>query len=179
MPGFIKRILGRDPASKIKNIQYLGNIRSADGIAALIRYLGNENVEIRRAASSSLEQHWLTGNRDAIVALTKALNDPDAEVRKNSALALGEFISKSAASGECEAAKGALIRLLGREGDEDVIKCVVVGLAHIQDNALIGPMAEGFSAKDKKTVAMAIDAINDMLPTRTRLEMKRALRSKL
>lgn len=170
-------MLGRDVASRVKNIQYLGNVRSTDGITELIKYLGDENAEIRRAASYALEQHWMTGNTNAVVALTKALNDANAGVRKNAALGLGEFISRSAASKECDAAKQAMIRLLELESDEGVIKGAVVGLAYIQDNALIGSMAEAFKAKDKKIVAMAIDAINDLLPTKVRLEMKSALRS--
>jgi HEAT repeat protein len=177
VPGLFDKILGRDMASRVKNIQYLGNVRSADGIAKLIKYLDDENAEIRIAASCALEQHWLTGNTSAIVALTGSLNDPDAEVRKNAALGLGEFVSRSAASNECDAAKQSMIQLLKRERDERVIKSVVVGLAHIQDSALIGPMVEAFRAKDKNIIAMAIDAINDHLPTKTRLEMKRALRS--
>ncbi len=179
MPGFVDRILGRDIESRVKEIQYLGNVKSPEGIVKLIKYLGDDNAEIRKAAADSLEQHWLTGNTGAIVALTKALGDPSAGVRKNAALGLGEFVSKSRASKECDAAKWALVRLLEREGDESVIKNAVVGLAHIQDPALVGPIATAFETKDKKTVAMAIDAINDMLPTKARLEMKRALRSRL
>jgi vesicle coat complex subunit len=141
--------------------------------------MGDENAEIRRAASCSLEQHWMTGNANAVLALTGALDDTSATVRANVALALGEFVSRSTASRECEAAKQAMIRRLGQESDTAVIKGVVVGLAHIQDSALISSMADAFKTKDKKTVAMAIDAINDMLPTKVRLDMKKALRSML
>lgn len=179
VPELFDIILRRDMASRIKNIQYLGNVKSTDGIAELIKCMGDENAEIRRAASCSLEQHWMTGNAQAIAALTKALGDTNAAVRVNVAMGLGEFVSRSSASKESEEAKQAMIRQLREERDAGVIKGVVIGLAHIQDSALISPMAEAFRIHDKKTVAMAIDAINDMLPTKVRLDMKKALRSVL
>lgn len=176
VPGFFDKLLGKDVESKVKTIEGLGNLRSPDVIAKLTRYLGDENAGIRIAASASLEQQWLTGDAAAIAALTKALGDPVPEVRKNAALALGEFVSK-AVSGEYGEAKQGLIRLLERESDPGIIKNAVLGLAHIQDEALIDAMVEALKPKDKKTVAMAIDATNDMLPTKARLAMKRALRS--
>jgi HEAT repeat protein len=121
----------------------------------------------------------MTGNAQAIAAMTKALSDTNAAVRVNVAMGLGEFVSRSTASKECEEAKQAMIRQLREERDAGVIKGVVIGLAHIQDSALISPMADAFRTHDKKTVAMAIDAINDMLPTKVRLDMKKALRSVL
>jgi HEAT repeat protein len=177
MSGFLNKMLGRDVAGKLRTIQYLGNARSQDGIAQLNKYLDDDNVEIRRAAARSLEQHWITGNKDAILALTKALDDADKAVRENAALALGEFVSKSPGGKECEAAKQALVRLISSDGDEGVIKKAVLGLAHTNDSAFIGPMVDAFKGKDKKLITMSIDAINDMLPTQARLDMKKALRS--
>jgi HEAT repeat protein len=177
VPGLFDIILRRDMASRIKNIQYMGNVKSSDGITVLIKCMGDENAEIRRAASSALEQHWMTGNSQAIAALTKALGDPNEDVRVNVAMGLGEFISRSTPSKDCEEAKQAMIRQLMEERDVRVIKGVVVGLAHIQDGALIGPMVDAFRTKDKKIVIMAIDAIDDFLPTQARSDMKKALRS--
>jgi len=111
------------------------------------------------------------------MALIRALDDTDKSVRKIAALALGEFVSRSMEAKESGAAKQALIRLIKSESDESVIKNAVLGLAHTDDREFIGPMADAFKDKDKKLITMAIDAINDMLPTQARLDMKKALRS--
>jgi HEAT repeat protein len=177
MPGLFDKLLGKDIATRVQNIQYLGNLDSESSIPKLIKALSDEAVVIRRAASSALEQHYRTGDRNAIVALINVLNDPDTEVRKNAALGLSEFTTKSQDAELCASAKKELIKLLEKENDESVMKSIVVGLAIIQDTALTGPMIEAFRPKGKKTVAMAIDAINDLPSTEIRLEMKKALRT--
>lgn len=179
MPGFFDKVLGKGTASRVQDIQYLGNMKEAGSIAKLIKYLGDENAEIRRAAAGALEQHWMSGDTKAIVALTKALGDTDTGVRQKAALGLGEFVSKSASVKECDQAKQAIIALIKRETDEGVIKSAVIGLTYIQDDSLIKPMSEAFIGKDKKAIVTAIDAINDLPPTEARLEMKKALRSVL
>jgi len=177
MSGLLNKLLGTDVAGTVKKIQYYGNAKTQEGIPKLIQYLGDGNVEIRRAAARAMEHHWMTGNKDAIVALTSALDDADGEVRKNAALGLGEFLSKSNNSGESSAARQALIRLLQAENERDVIISAVVGLGYLQDGNLIGPMADALKAKDRKIISAAIDAIGNLTPTDVRLEMKKALRS--
>lgn len=177
MSGLLHRILGTDVAGTVKKIQYYGNAKTQEGIPKLIQYLGDGNVEIRRAAARALEHHWMTGRKDAIKALTKVLDDPDGGVRKYAALALGEFLSKSAATEECAMARQAMIKLLYSETDGVIIKSTIIGLGYLQDGNLIAPMAEALRSKDKKIISMAIDAIGNMPPTDVRLEMKKALRS--
>jgi HEAT repeat protein len=179
MPGFFNKLIGKDVASRVQDIQYLGNMDSYSSIPKLIKALGDDAVEVRRAAALALGQHSRTGNDDAILALTKALGDNDAEVRKYTALSLGDFIVASKDVGKAGDAKKALVGLLESESDPDVIKNIVISFAQIQDIALIGPIANALKSKDKKTISMAIDAINNFLATDTRLEMKKALRSLL
>ena len=178
MSGFFQKILGTDTAGTIKKIQYYGNAKTQEGIPKLIQYMEDDSVDIRRAASRALEHHWMTGRKDAIKVLTKALEDPDGEVRKNAALAIGEFLSKAPASAEePRAARQAMLGLLGAENDADVLKSAVMGLGYLQDGSLITPMADALRSKDKKIITAAIDAIGNMPPTEVRLEMKKALRS--
>lgn len=178
MSGLFQKILGTDTAGTLKKIQYYGNAKTQEGIPKLLEYIKDENAEFRRAAARALEHHWMTGNRDAIIALTGALGDSDREVRMNAALALGEFLSKSrATAAESDVARQALIRLLQEEGDVEIIKSAVVGLGYLQDVSLIAPMAEALKAKDRKIISAAIDAIGNLPQTDVRLEMKRALRS--
>lgn len=177
MAGFFQKILGTDVPGTVKKIQYYGNAKTQEGIPKLIQYLGDEHVEIRRAAAAGLEHHWMTGNTEAIAALSKALGDTDPGVRKNAALGLGEFVSKC--QGNCGEAKQALIGLLSQESDESVLKSAILGLGYVQDGNLIGPMIEALRQKETKTIAMAIDAIGNLPPTEVRLEMKKALRSLL
>jgi HEAT repeat protein len=179
MSGFFNKILGKDIASRVQAIQYLGNMDSSESIPKLIKALDDDAPEIRRAAVIALEQHSRTGDKDAIIALTKTVNDADAGVRKSAAMTLGSFITRSNDAAEREQAKKELIRRLEKESDQSVIKGIVVALANIQDTALIGPMAEAFKTKDKKVITMAIDAINDLPSTDVRLDMKKALRSVL
>ncbi|WP_048198231.1 HEAT repeat domain-containing protein [Methanocella arvoryzae] len=178
MSGFFQKILGTDTAGTVKKIQYYGNAKTQEGIPKLIQYMSDESVEIRRAASRALEHHWMTGRNDAIAVLTRALGDADMEVRKNSSLALGEFLSKAAVSAEePRAARQALIRLLQGEKEAEVIKSTILGLGYLQDGSLITPMADALRAKDKKIISQAIDTIGNLPPTEVRLEMKKALRS--
>lgn len=177
MAGFFQKILGTDMAGTLKKIQYYGNAKTQEGIPKLIQYLVDDNVEIRRAACTAIEHHWMTGNTGAIVALTKALDDADTIVRKNAALGLGEFISKSNIASDCQMAKQAVIQRLLVESDESALISTIVGLGYIQDGNLIIPMADAMKSKDKKIISMAIDAIGNMPPTEARLEMKKALRS--
>ncbi len=177
MPGFFDKLLGKDASSKVQNIGYLGNMKDDASRAKLINFLDDESAEVRRAAAAALEQHFTSGSVEAIAALTKALGDPDAIVRKNAVLSLGGFISKSPAAGESGRAKQAIIGLINRETDEGILKNAVISLANVQDQALMGPMAEAFKGKEKKAITMAIDAIDDLPPTDARTEMKKALRS--
>jgi vesicle coat complex subunit len=179
MPGFFGKLLGKDAESKVQSIGYLGNMKDDASRAKLIKFLSDESVEVRRAAATALEQHFTSGSVEAIRALTKALDDPDAIVRKNAVRSLGGFISKSPDAGESGKAKQAIISLIRRETDEGVLKNAVIGLANVQDQALMGPIADAFRGKDKKAITMAIDAINDLPPTDARMEMKKALRSVL
>lgn len=179
MSGFLNRMLGIDEAGTLKKIQYLGNAKNPDGIPDLIRYLGHEHTAFRQGACCALEHHWMTGNSDAIVALTKALDDADSRVRKDAALALGEFVSKSTATRECDAAKLAMIGCLKRETDEGAIKGLIIGFASFQDTNLSSQIAEALAGKDKKIISMAIEAIGNMPQTDVRIELKKALRSVL
>lgn len=179
MPGFFDKILGKDVESKVKSIQYLGNMDSAGSVPKLVKALDDEAVEVRRAASLALGQHSATGDRNAVTALVKALGDADAGVRMNAALSLGDFVAGLKSAGDGDAVKKALVGLLDREADPGVIKNAVISLANIQDTALIGPMAGALKPKGHQMITMAIDAINDLPPTSVRLEMKKALRSVL
>lgn len=179
MPGFFDRLLGKDVAGKVHNIGYLGNMKDDASRMKLIKFLDDENAEVRRAAATALEQHFTSGSVEAIAALTKALEDPDAGVRKNAVLSLGGFISKSPAAGESDKARQAIVNLIERETDEGILKNAVISLANLQDPSLIGPMADAFKGKDKKAISMVIDAIDDLPPTDIRMEMKKALRTLL
>ena len=108
MPGFFNKLLGKDPEGRARSVQVLANLDSASSIPKLITALGDEAVEVRRAAASALEAHGRTGNAGAIVALTKALNDQDAEVRKAAALSLGGFVPVSAGSIESRRVEGSI-----------------------------------------------------------------------
>ncbi len=179
MSGFLNKILGKDVASRVQAIQYLGNMDSSESIPKLIKALNDDSAEVRRAAAIALDQHSRTGDKNAIAALISALSDTDAGVRKNAALAIGSYIPKSSDVAESEQAKKELIKLLEKESDHSVIKSIIVALANIQDKALIGPMAEALKPKDKKVITIAIEAINDLPSTDVRLDMKKALRSVL
>lgn len=179
MPGFFDKLLGKDAQGKVQSIGYLGNLKDEASMMKLIKFLEDENVDVRRAAAAALEQHFTSGSVKAIAALTKALDDPDAGVRKNAALSIGGFIAKSPDSGESKAAKQAIIALMKREADESVIKNAVISLANVQDASLTGPMADALKGKEKKIIATAIDAIDNLLPADIRMEMKKALRSLL
>ncbi len=170
-------MLGKDPESRARSIQVLANLDSASSIPKLIRALGDEAVEVRRAAALALEPHGRTGDAGAIIALITALGDSDPEVRRAAALSLGEFVSVSAASAESGPAKGALIKLLENEHDEGVLKNAVVALAHIDDPTTVVRLVEAFRPKDKKAIRIAIDAIDDLPLTDVRLDMKKGLRS--
>ena len=56
------------------------------------QYLHDESVAVRRAAISSLEQQWPTGDSLGLIALTTSLTDADPQVRSVAATAIGEFI---------------------------------------------------------------------------------------
>jgi HEAT repeat protein len=177
MPGFFNKLLGKDPEGRARSVQVLANLDSASSIPKLITALGDEAVEVRRAAASALEPHGRTGDADAITALTTALNDKDAEVRKAAALSLGGFVPVSAGSTESIKAKEALIKILEKEGDTGVLNNLVLALAQIQDPAMIKPMVEALGPKDKKVIGMAIDAIDNLPATDIRIDMKKGLRS--
>jgi HEAT repeat protein len=177
MPEFFNRLLGKDAESRAEAVQVLANLDSASSIPKLIKALGDEAVEVRRAAASALEPHGRTGDGRAIAALTKALGDTDAEVRKFAAQSLGEFVQASAGSAESGMAKDALIKLLGQERDEGVIKSAVMALARIQDPTTVARMVEAFMQKDKKLVRVAIEGIDDLPSNDFRLDMKKGLRS--
>ncbi|HMK45337.1 MAG TPA: HEAT repeat domain-containing protein [Methanocella sp.] len=179
MISFLKGILGTDVAGTTRKIRYLGNAKTEEGIPTLINHLQDENIQIRRAASEALEHHWMTGRQDAIAALTNALGDTDPVVRKNAALGIGEFISKCTSVEECAAAKKAMIQRLIIESDEKVIMSMVAGLAYAHDTNLTAQFADAFATRDKKTIGMAIDMINNLPQTDIRMEMKKALRSLL
>ena len=179
MPGFFNKIMGKDVAGRVQEVQYLGNMESHSSMPKLAKALGDEAVEVRRAAALAMGQHSRTGDKGATAALEKALGDPDTEVRRNAVLSLGDFIGSVKDAGEADSAKKALIGLLERESDAGVIKNIVLSLARIQDAALIGPMVDALRTKDKKTIAMAIEAVDNLRVTDTRLEMKKALRSLL
>lgn len=179
MPGFFDKLLGKDVQGKVQGIGYLGNMKDEASLMKLIKYLEDESPGVRGAAATAMEQHFMSGNTKAIAALTKALDDADAGVRKNAALSLGVFISKAPSAPESSAAKQAIIELLKRETDEGTIKNTVICLANIQDTALISQMTDAIKGKGHKVISMSIDAINDLPPTDIRLEMKKALRSVL
>jgi HEAT repeat protein len=179
MPGFFNKLLGKDPEGRARSVQVLANLDSASSIPKLITALGDEAVEVRRAAASALEPHGRTGDARAIAALITALNDSDSDVRKYAALSLGEFISRSPAGVESGGAKGALVRSLENEHDESVLRNVVVALAQINDPAMVSPMVSALRMKDKAVIRIAIDAINDLPSTDVRLDMKKGLRSVL
>lgn len=178
MSGLLDKVLRRDTGTRVKMIQYLGNVKSPEGIAELIRYMSDENVEIRRAACCSLEQHWMTGNKNALIAMTKALEDPDGEVRKKAATGIGGYVTKSPYTfDENEAAKKALIRMIKAESDPEITRWAAFALGMIHDPSVIGQMAEAFKGKDRKTITMSIDAINDLPQSQVRTDMKMALRA--
>jgi HEAT repeat protein len=179
MPGFFDKLLGKDPQSRARSIQVLANLDSTSSLPKLTTALGDEAVEVRRAAAAALEPHGRTGDIRAIVALITALGDSDPEVRRYAAISLGEFVPVSAGSAESGMAKAALIKLLENDHDEGALKNAVVALAHIDDPETVKPMVEAFRPKDKTVISMAIDAINDLPSTDVRLDMKKGLRSVL
>jgi HEAT repeat protein len=179
MPGFFNKLIGKDVTGRVQDVQYLGNMDSYSSMPKLIKALEDEAVEVRRAAALALGQHSRTGNTASMIALIGAIVDPDAEVRKNAVLSLGDFINASKDAGEADAAKKAMISLLEKESDQEVIKNIALSLGQVQDPALIGPMINAFRLKDKKTISMSINALDDLLVTNTRLEMKKALRTLL
>lgn len=63
-----------------------------------------------------------------------------------------------------------------------IMTCVVLawaafGLGMIHDPSVIDKMAEAFKGKDRKTITMSIDAINDLPQSQVRTDMKMALRA--
>jgi HEAT repeat protein len=77
-------------------IDTLGDIGSADGLAALLPYAHHRDPKVRRAAVRATARVAGASNALALTTLTGALSDPDIQVRAAAATGLGSLKSKSA-----------------------------------------------------------------------------------
>jgi HEAT repeat protein len=90
--GVFSNLFRGGQAKRAKIAFELGRTVDWRQIGKLQPYLNDKSVEVRRAAMSSLEQQWPTGDLFGIMLLTEKLRDPDTKVRATAALAIGEFV---------------------------------------------------------------------------------------
>ena len=157
----------------------LGKTVHTQQIARLAEYLGDKSVEVRRAAISSLEQQWPTGDSIGIKMLTEKLRDPDSQIRAMSAKALGEFIPQGKTPGARQQATSAieeLLKLIEREDEEDVLNYAFIALANIDDSTLLPSFSATVATLKKPIVYLGIREISLLRPTPARQQMISALR---
>jgi len=157
----------------------LGKTVGVRQISRLAKYLKDGSPEVRRAAMSSLEQQWPTGDALGIQLLIGTLCDPDPQIREISALALGEFIPAAKtfyARGQAAAAIQQLLGLLEKEDDEDVLKNAFASLGNIDGPELLPSFSETAQKLNKPKVYLGIRSISRLRPTTTRQRMVSALR---
>ena len=141
----------------------LGKEVGPDQIARLEKYLDDENLEVRRAAISSLEQQWPTGDSVGIRLLTEKLCDPHPQIRAVAALALGEFIPSAKTYGakhQGDAAIQELLNLLEKETDESVLEFAFAALGNMDDPNLLASFSEIAHKLNKPTVYLGIRKIS-------------------
>lgn len=157
----------------------LGKEVGPDQIARLEKYLDDENLEVRRAAISSLEQQWPTGDSVGIRLLTEKLCDPHPQIRAVAALALGEFIPSAKTYGakhQGDAAIQELLNLLEKETDESVLEFAFAALGNMDDPNLLASFSEIAHKLNKPTVYLGIRKISLLRSTDTRQRMVSVLR---
>jgi len=90
------------PATRWRALYSLARLRSAQGAAALLRALADQDVQTRAVAARGINKALLDSARlnprSAIDALRPLLGDPDAHVRINALRALASFRDSSVAS---------------------------------------------------------------------------------
>jgi hypothetical protein len=177
-----KKLTVQPPAApERKKIAFeLGNIVDYRQIPKIEPYLNDEDVEVRRAAVSSLEQQWSTGDAGGIMLLTKTLQDPDPQVRKIAALAIGEFIPCAKTPLAIEAGKEAVkkcLELLEAEQNEDVLAKIFITLGNIDDPTIIPSFTEVVKKLKLSVIDIGIENIGLLRPTDTRKKMIEILQS--
>lgn len=147
-----------DPSTKAEKKRQaaweLGKKVDPRQIAYLQGYLEDGSAEVRRAAISSLEQQWPTGDAVGIRILTEKLRDSDSQVRATAALALGEFIPRAMTLGAKQMGDKAiqeLLNILITEEDESVLSNVFMALGNIDDPGIL-PRFTAVLGKLKKDV---------------------------
>ena len=148
-------------------------------IPKIQQYLNDESIEVRRAAISSLEQQWPTGDPIGILALIRKLQDSDAEVRAIASLAIGEFIpcakTRQAKEIGSDGIKG-LLKLLETEQDENVLEKIFIALGNIDDSSLIPLFTEVVKKLKLPAIYLGIRNISLLRATNTRQEMLNVLK---
>ncbi len=169
-----------DPSNKKEIALELGKVIDYRQIYKIQKYLNDESVEVRRAAISSLEQQWTTGDAIGIMALTEKLRDSDAKVRETAAVAIGEFIPCAKTPYAIEMGSNAikeLLKLLETEQDESVLDDIFISLANIDDPNLIPSFSKTVKKLKLPTIYIGIRNISLLRSTNTRKEMISSLQS--
>jgi HEAT repeat protein len=133
----------------------LGKTVDVHQIALLQKYWDDKSAEVRRAAVSSLEQQWPTGDAIAIGILTEKLRDSDSQVRATAALALGEFITCAKTPGAKVRGSEAIqeiLRLLAIEQEDDVLNNMVIALGNVDDPAIVPSFSAAMGKVKKSTI---------------------------
>ena len=175
------------PTDPVRRAWELGKSGDANVVPQLIELSASTSVEVRRAATSSLEQLWWTASTEAIRRLIETLGDADAKVRATSALAIGEYMAKhaetsggnaAAGSAPSNAARSALLARLSDPVDE-VVTHAVVALANINDPDIAAPLAR--AVYERGLTNEAIELVSGLRPSKTRsaivAELERLLQS--
>ncbi|MDA2914598.1 HEAT repeat domain-containing protein, partial [Acidobacteriia bacterium AH_259_A11_L15] len=129
-------------------------------------------VEVRRAAVSSLEQYWWTGDHIVLPELEEALKDPDAKVRGTAALAIGEYIPKihetpsfaavPFVQQRCAQAVDAVMEVLSKDLDPQVRDTAALALGSIRYERVIEPLRRALNDRHegvRTTAKFALDNI--------------------
>jgi Leucine-rich repeat (LRR) protein len=178
---FLKRVFSAKQNADKEKAFDLGKTIDYRQIPKIKQFLEDKNAEVRRAAISSLEQQWPTGDAVGIMALTEKLQDLDADVRKTAALAIGEFIpcakTPLAIQAGTEAIKK-LLKVLETEQDEKVLESVFTSLANIDDPSIIPAFSEIARKIKISAIYAGIRNISLLRPTSTRKEMISILQSR-
>lgn len=183
---FLQNLFGKSKVESRKRRAYeLGNTGRPSALPELRGFLHDESVEVRRAAVTSIEQLWWTGDDLTIFALSQVLKDrnEDSNVRWKAALALGEYIpalEKSPGAnlrsikGIRQDALNILIETL-KEAELEVVEYAVVALGNIQDPNTVTPMINALQNRSVQVLELAIQAIDRLQPTAIRSKMRKAL----
>lgn len=171
---FLRKLFNPKQNIKKEIASELGKTIDYRQIPKIQQYLNDESVEVRRAAISSLEQQWSTGDSTGIMALTEKLQDSDAQVRGTAALAIGEFIPCAKTPYAIEMGSKAireLLKLLETEQDENVLGNIFTALANIDDPNIISSFSEIAKKLKVSTIYIALRNIGLLRSTNTRKEM--------